>query len=224
MTALPDSTRAWLGEHGFTIRDPALWQEALTHGSTGRARDYQRLEFLGAHLEQRTGAGETFGKTDVDAAPALRLATDIVPAFRTAADDMAHHIAINAQPVGHVGGLVDQRLLGQALGDGRQRAGVDILARDPFRLVVLGQRLVLEHVGDADEVGRALRVKARRIRWRGGRDGLGLCRQNRDGQQQSCPAQSIKWLSHDTSLHAGQLKRAEGQASSPASLPGLFKW
>ncbi|MBW8784236.1 MAG: ribonuclease III [Novosphingobium sp.] len=27
--------------------DPALWREALTHGSTGDARDYQRLEFLG---------------------------------------------------------------------------------------------------------------------------------------------------------------------------------
>lgn len=27
--------------------DPALWLEALTHGSTGAARDYQRLEFLG---------------------------------------------------------------------------------------------------------------------------------------------------------------------------------
>lgn len=27
--------------------DQALWVEALTHGSTGAARDYQRLEFLG---------------------------------------------------------------------------------------------------------------------------------------------------------------------------------
>jgi ribonuclease-3 len=27
--------------------DEALWREALTHGSTGDARDYQRLEFLG---------------------------------------------------------------------------------------------------------------------------------------------------------------------------------
>jgi ribonuclease-3 len=27
--------------------DQALWLEALTHGSTGAARDYQRLEFLG---------------------------------------------------------------------------------------------------------------------------------------------------------------------------------
>lgn len=32
---------------GFAPRDPALWREALTHGSMGEARDYQRLEFLG---------------------------------------------------------------------------------------------------------------------------------------------------------------------------------
>ena len=32
---------------GQAPTDDALWLEALTHGSTGSARDYQRLEFLG---------------------------------------------------------------------------------------------------------------------------------------------------------------------------------
>ncbi len=32
---------------GTAPADLALWAEALTHGSTGAARDYQRLEFLG---------------------------------------------------------------------------------------------------------------------------------------------------------------------------------
>jgi ribonuclease-3 len=32
---------------GRTLADEPLWLEALTHGSTGAARDYQRLEFLG---------------------------------------------------------------------------------------------------------------------------------------------------------------------------------
>ena len=32
---------------GRAPADEALWLEALTHGSTGAARDYQRLEFLG---------------------------------------------------------------------------------------------------------------------------------------------------------------------------------
>ena len=40
-------TRAWLEGIGFTVGDEALWVEALTHGSMGAARDYQRLEFLG---------------------------------------------------------------------------------------------------------------------------------------------------------------------------------
>ena len=41
------ASRAWLERIGFTVGDEALWVEALTHGSTGAARDYQRLEFLG---------------------------------------------------------------------------------------------------------------------------------------------------------------------------------
>lgn len=41
------ATQAWLEKLGFTIKDAALWTEALTHGSTGAARNYERLEFLG---------------------------------------------------------------------------------------------------------------------------------------------------------------------------------
>ncbi|MFN3516172.1 MAG: ribonuclease III [Novosphingobium sp.] len=41
-------THAFLtGLAGRPPVDEALWLEALTHGSTGAARDYQRLEFLG---------------------------------------------------------------------------------------------------------------------------------------------------------------------------------
>lgn len=46
MSGLGES-RAWLERIGFSVSDEALWLEALTHGSTGAARDYQRLEFLG---------------------------------------------------------------------------------------------------------------------------------------------------------------------------------
>ena len=35
---------------GQPIADEALWLEALTHGSTGQPRDYQRLEFLGDRM------------------------------------------------------------------------------------------------------------------------------------------------------------------------------
>ena len=46
MSELGES-RAWLERIGFTVTDEALWVEALTHGSMGAERDYQRLEFLG---------------------------------------------------------------------------------------------------------------------------------------------------------------------------------
>jgi ribonuclease-3 len=46
VNTLGDS-RAWLEGIGFTVAGEALWAEALTHGSVGAARDYQRLEFLG---------------------------------------------------------------------------------------------------------------------------------------------------------------------------------
>ena len=46
MSELGES-RAWLERIGFTVTDEAHWVEALTHGSTGAERDYQRLEFLG---------------------------------------------------------------------------------------------------------------------------------------------------------------------------------
>jgi len=45
---LAPEARAFLEQLGAgEITDEALWLEALTHGSTGFARDYQRLEFLG---------------------------------------------------------------------------------------------------------------------------------------------------------------------------------
>ena len=44
---LAPEARAWLLATGFSVKDEGLWQEALTHGSTGDARNYERLEFLG---------------------------------------------------------------------------------------------------------------------------------------------------------------------------------
>ena len=67
LSALDKGTRAWLEGLGFAVGDEALWAEALTHGSTGLARDYERLEFLGDRvlglsiaewLYRRNGASE----------------------------------------------------------------------------------------------------------------------------------------------------------------------
>ena len=47
MSGLTPDARKWLLATGFAVKDDQLWLEALTHGSTGNERDYQRLEFLG---------------------------------------------------------------------------------------------------------------------------------------------------------------------------------
>lgn len=45
---LSEASRSFLEELiGEPLADPALWCEALTHGSTGEPRNYERLEFLG---------------------------------------------------------------------------------------------------------------------------------------------------------------------------------
>ena len=45
---LAEDTHAFLTRFaGGPLHDEAIWREALTHGSTGHERDYQRLEFLG---------------------------------------------------------------------------------------------------------------------------------------------------------------------------------
>ncbi len=47
-SALPATTHAFLTAlAGEALADESLWLEALTHGSTGHARNYERLEFLG---------------------------------------------------------------------------------------------------------------------------------------------------------------------------------
>lgn len=45
--ALSTDVRAWLDATGFTVRDETMWHAALTHGSTGEPRNYERLEWLG---------------------------------------------------------------------------------------------------------------------------------------------------------------------------------
>ncbi|MCV0382116.1 MAG: ribonuclease III [Erythrobacter sp.] len=47
MNRLSPEAREWLEATGYCVGDESLWLAALTHGSTGEKRDYQRLEFLG---------------------------------------------------------------------------------------------------------------------------------------------------------------------------------
>jgi ribonuclease-3 len=61
---LDPDTREWLERVGFPVADEALWVEALTHGSTGAPRDYQRLEFLGDRVLGLTIAEWLFRRDD----------------------------------------------------------------------------------------------------------------------------------------------------------------
>ena len=63
MSKLAPETREWLTATGFAVKDEALWHEALTHGSTGDARDYQRLEFLGDRVLGLTIADWLYART-----------------------------------------------------------------------------------------------------------------------------------------------------------------
>jgi len=64
MSSLPPITRAWLEAAGFTVRDEALWLAALTHGSTGEAANYERLEWLGDRVLGLSVSDWLFNRSD----------------------------------------------------------------------------------------------------------------------------------------------------------------
>lgn len=64
---LSGETRAFLADLlGADPVDPPLWAEALTHGSTGAARNYERLEFLGDRVLGLVIAEWLFGLSKSD--------------------------------------------------------------------------------------------------------------------------------------------------------------
>ncbi|MNK92746.1 hypothetical protein D3C87_1128820 [compost metagenome] len=132
----------------------------------------QRFRILGIYLKERRGACQAFGKGDIDAAPALALAGNIVPALRPAAHHMAHGIAINAHTVRHVAGLVDQRFFRQAFLQRRQLAGLFEFLADPVRLAVIRQRLEFEDRVARHVIDLAFGRKLRRLGRRGGLEGI----------------------------------------------------
>ena len=75
MTHLSKETREWLATTGFTVRDEAMWRAALTHGSTGDAANYERLEWLGDRV---LGLSVSEWLFQTDDAPALQAQTGLV--------------------------------------------------------------------------------------------------------------------------------------------------
>ena len=136
----------------------------------------QRLDLLRRQHPHRAGAHQAHHGRVLGAAVALVAAGDPVPALRPAADHVAKRAAVDAGAVGRHRRVDDQRLLRQPLLDRRQLAGLDEL-RHPFRLVIGGQRAVVEQlvVGHQDRLGgrnllrlwigdRAFKLLARRRR------------------------------------------------------------
>jgi len=63
--AFEQGTRDWIeAQTGAPLRDECVWIAALTHGSTGEAFDYQRLEFLGDRVLGLTIAEWLYERTD----------------------------------------------------------------------------------------------------------------------------------------------------------------
>ena len=61
---LDSKAREWLEQTGYSVRDEAMWQAALTHGSMGEKRDYERLEFLGDRVLGLAIADWLYGQSD----------------------------------------------------------------------------------------------------------------------------------------------------------------
>ena len=61
---LEPETRDFLAANGFTVKDEARWVAALTHGSMGETRDYERLEFLGDRVLGLSIADWLFAKSE----------------------------------------------------------------------------------------------------------------------------------------------------------------
>ena len=61
---LTEATRQWLDHTGFTVRDEAAFRSALTHGSTGDAENYERLEWLGDRVLGLSISDWLFNRSD----------------------------------------------------------------------------------------------------------------------------------------------------------------
>lgn len=101
MSTLDQKTRQWLIDTGFEPSDHARWVDALTHGSIGEDRDYQRLEFLGDRVLGLTIADWLFSEVS-GAEGALAQRLNVLVSKRTCADvarsiDISSHIRLGKQ-------------------------------------------------------------------------------------------------------------------------------
>lgn len=101
MSTLDQKARQWLESNGFEPSDHPRWVDALTHGSIGEDRDYQRLEFLGDRVLGLTIADWLFGEVS-GAEGALAQRLNVLVSKRTCANvarsiDVSSHIRLGKQ-------------------------------------------------------------------------------------------------------------------------------
>ena len=65
VTELEPKTLKWLNTIGVSPKNNDNWVEALTHGSSGEDRNYERLEFLGDRVLGLTIAEWLFNDSDL---------------------------------------------------------------------------------------------------------------------------------------------------------------
>ncbi|MGB7408589.1 MAG: ribonuclease III [Pontixanthobacter sp.] len=156
----------WLTDTGFTVDQPLLWQEALTHGSTGEAQDYQRLEFLGDRVLGLTIANWLYRELP-GAEGALAQRLNALVSKRSCADiarkiDLPEHIRLGKQARDD-GAAVSENVLGDVmeslLGASLLEAGFDATA-------TLIEALWAGHLEGA--VGRAKHPKSALQEWAAG--------------------------------------------------------
>ncbi len=116
---LSDPTRDFLKRiTGNEPRDDALWLEGLTHGSTGRERNYERLEFLGDRV-LGLAIAEWLHQTGQDAEGKLSQRLNALVSRSTCAEvargvDLGRHILLGKQARDD-GGEDSENILGDVM-------------------------------------------------------------------------------------------------------------
>ena len=118
MSTLNPDTRKWLEDTGFTVNDEPLWQAALTHGSLGEKRDYERLEFLGDRVLGLSIAQWLFEQSEAPEGKLAQRLNAIVSREMCATVargiDLADHIRISKQARAD-GGRDSDNILGDVM-------------------------------------------------------------------------------------------------------------
>lgn len=151
---------------GHAPSDEALWLEALTHGSTGQARDYQRLEFLGDRVLGLAIAQWLFGLDQADEGSLSQRLNALVSRSSCAAVarsiGLGAHIRLGKQARDD-GGQDSDNILGDVM---EALIGASLVTRGYDATAVMIRRLWADLV--AGKAGKAKHPKSALQEWAAG--------------------------------------------------------